>query len=141
VRRPYSSFSHGAPGAGLLLLRLAVAAVLLVDAAALFRPGTPAAFVALGIASLATGLLLLFGLWTPVAATMAAAIAVWNALPGGPALGLHALSGFISVALVLLGPGGWSIDARLFGWKRFEIRSGVPNGDGVSRESGDAPLF
>jgi hypothetical protein len=28
----------------------------------------------------------------------------------------------LGVALVLLGPGVWSVDARLYGWKRIEIR-------------------
>jgi uncharacterized membrane protein YphA (DoxX/SURF4 family) len=141
VRRFHSSFSRGAPGAGLLLLRLAAAAVLLADAAAVLRPGTPAAFIALGITSLATGLLLLFGLWTPVAAAFATAIALWNALSGSPELGLHVLSAFINVALALLGPGGWSIDARLFGWKRFEIPSGLPNRGAIDKDKGDAPPF
>jgi hypothetical protein len=28
----------------------------------------------------------------------------------------------ISAALALLGPGGYSVDARIFGWKRIDIR-------------------
>jgi uncharacterized membrane protein YphA (DoxX/SURF4 family) len=28
----------------------------------------------------------------------------------------------LCAALVLLGPGAWSVDARLFGWKRIDIR-------------------
>jgi hypothetical protein len=30
--------------------------------------------------------------------------------------------GMLSLALALLGPGAWSVDARLFGWRRLEIR-------------------
>jgi len=30
------------------------------------------------------------------------------------------LLGTISVAVAMLGPGLWSVDARLFGWKRVE---------------------
>jgi hypothetical protein len=29
----------------------------------------------------------------------------------------------IGVALAWLGPGVWSIDARLFGWKRIDVRN------------------
>jgi hypothetical protein len=32
------------------------------------------------------------------------------------------LLGTLGAALALLGPGGCSVDARLFGWKRIDIR-------------------
>jgi putative oxidoreductase len=28
----------------------------------------------------------------------------------------------IGAALALLGPGAWSVDARLFGWRRIDVR-------------------
>ena len=69
----------------------------------------------------AAALLLCVGLWTPIAGSMMAGIAVWTAFsrPGDPwALILLAAVG---VALAMLGPGAWSIDALLFGRRRMTL--------------------
>jgi uncharacterized membrane protein YphA (DoxX/SURF4 family) len=67
-------------------------------------------------------ILLLTGLSTPVAGTLVAIIELWAtfSLPGDP--WTHILLGALGAALALLGPGAWSVDARLFGWKRIAIR-------------------
>lgn len=67
------------------------------------------------------GVLVLFGLWTPVAGTLIAFLEVWHliSLPGDP--WIHILLLTLGISLALLGPGGWSVDARLFGWKRIDI--------------------
>jgi uncharacterized membrane protein YphA (DoxX/SURF4 family) len=67
------------------------------------------------------GLFLLVGLWTPIAGTLLAILASRSAFMH-PADSLSwILLGSLSAALALLGPGGWSVDARLFGWKRVEL--------------------
>ena len=62
----------------------------------------------------------MLGLWTPIVGTSVAVIEAWKilTLPGDRWLWL--LLGTVSGALAMLGPGRWSIDARLFGWKRVE---------------------
>jgi uncharacterized membrane protein YphA (DoxX/SURF4 family) len=69
---------------------------------------------------LGAGILLLAGLWTPVAGVAIAMTEVWKMLmlPGDKALWL--MFGTAGAALAMLGPGLWSIDARLYGWKRLE---------------------
>ena len=80
------------------------------------------------ILSIGAGMLLLAGLWTPIAGVLAAVIELWHAfarhtLPQpGDAL-THIMLATLAIALVLVGPGAWSVDARLFGWKRIDVRS------------------
>jgi uncharacterized membrane protein YphA (DoxX/SURF4 family) len=75
------------------------------------------------ILSAGAGMLLLAGLWTPIAGLLAAMIELCYALSQvGDAL-THILLITLAIALALVGPGAWSVDARLFGWKRIDIRS------------------
>jgi len=71
--------------------------------------------------SAGTGILLLLGLWTPIAGALGALVACWYALSNAGDAVFYILLAILCAALALLGPGAWSIDARLFGWKRVEI--------------------
>jgi uncharacterized membrane protein YphA (DoxX/SURF4 family) len=68
------------------------------------------------------GLLLLFGSWTALAGVMVAIIESVIALSHNADPWVSVLLASVGLALALLGPGTWSLDARRFGWKRIEIR-------------------
>ena len=91
--------------------------------------GPPLGAVLFQTLSIGLGLLLLAGLWTPVAGTLVAAEALWKVFSSGQPWCWIMLA-TLGAALALLGPGAWSIDAHLFGWRRIEIRD---------RKSQDSP--
>ena len=64
-------------------------------------------------------LLLCVGLWTVIAGGALSVVALWSALSGQGDFWAEILLATIAAGLVMLGPGAWSIDARLFGRKRL----------------------
>src|SRR5580704_17040798 len=124
LQRLFSTFPDGWPGAGLLLLRVGAAIPLLYfgiagTAGSLDQPLN----IAPRIVAAAGGLLLLLGLWTPVAGIAVAIDELWIAL-SPPVSQLsdrwpHILLAILVAAVAMLGPGAWSVDARLFGRQRF----------------------
>jgi putative oxidoreductase len=141
VQRLFTSFAHGAPGAALLLMRIAASISLLLQAAAGFPSGAPPVPIGISVLTLATALLLLVGLWTPVAGVLAAIAAGWHGAVHPGELDFDLLLGVLGIALALLGPGAWSVDARLFGWKRFEIQNGTATDDKAGLGRDDPPSF
>ena len=121
MRRLYSTFAGGAPGIALLLMRLVVGAVVLWRAGPGLWSGPPLDIVASAALAL-VALLLIGGLWTPVAGAVIAVVAISEILSTGELLNGRLLAATIGAALTMLGPGRLSIDARLFGWKRIEVR-------------------
>ena len=121
VRRLFSTFAHGPPGVGLLIMRLATGGALILEAIQALQAHLPLGLVLLYALSVGLGLLLIAGLWTPIVAGLAAVEALLSAFSfGHPRQGV--LLAAFAGALALIGPGTWSVDARLFGWKRLEIR-------------------
>jgi len=140
LQRLYSTFARGWPGVGLLCLRL-IAVIAAVHYAVIGFVSQPT-FLTTVIEGLA-GLLLCAGLWTPIAGAGLSIFAFWSAFsvprePWGQILlavvgAALAMLGLATLAagIALLGPGAWSVDARLFGRKRFNIspKSGVTTPD------------
>ena len=125
MQRLFSTFASGWPGAGLLLMRLVVG-IAMIDCgvARLWNDPTTTTLTVLSVLEIGAGLLLLAGLWTPVAGTLVAGLEVWKIIltHGNPSI--YIPLGTLGAALAMLGPGAWSIDARLFGRKRIDIREG-----------------
>ena len=120
MRRLYSTFAGSWPGAGLLLIRLVVGFVVLVRAGAKVSAGAPLHATLTSASLTGSALLLIAGLWTPVAGVVVAVFEISRALTAAPDRLVALLAGTIGAALAMLGPGRWSVDARLFGWKRIE---------------------
>jgi putative oxidoreductase len=124
VQRLFSTFADGWPGLGLLLLRLLTGVVLIHFGIANLREAPPSSVVLESI-GVGAGILLLAGLWTPVGGTLAAIVKVSIAFSrffshsGDPWIAL--IQAVLGAALAMVGPGAWSIDARLFGRKRIDI--------------------
>jgi uncharacterized membrane protein YphA (DoxX/SURF4 family) len=75
-----------------------------------------------GVIAALSGLLLLVGLWTPFTGAIVAITEFCIVLSHGADPRLSIMLAGLGAALALLGPGAWSVDARLYGWKRIEIR-------------------
>ena len=73
----------------------------------------------------AGGIFLLAGLWTPLIGTLVGLDEVWLALFHHSTQSQHSwmqlVLASLAVSIAMLGPGAWSIDARLFGRQRFDI--------------------
>lgn len=118
MQRLYSTFPSGLPGAGLILLRAIVAIPLVY--AGLVTVSAPAPVIA-DVVTAGAAVLLLIGLWTPIAGAVVAVMELYLAVshPGDPWRHVHL--GVLGASLAMLGPGGSSIDARLFGRKEIQI--------------------
>lgn len=113
MRSRLALFPGGAAGAGLLLLRVSVAvsALMLIGAAAL------------SLDLQIMGVLLAAGLCAGFQTRVLAALSLGASLLSATSLGLGAAHAISALALVLTGPGAFSIDARLFGRRTVTLRN------------------
>lgn len=102
-------------------MRLVVGGTAVVRGIESLQTGHPPAPLILNLFAIVVGLLLVSGLWTPVAGSALAILILWSAAAGYVSLSPTILTATIGIALALLGPGAWSMDAWLFGWKKIDI--------------------
>ena len=114
-----------------MLLRVAVGSTVAIQAGIYFADrNNPASWAwSIGLAGLSSGISLLAGFLTPVAGTLAGVVVIGIASswlpPASPNLFDSTLAAVltvvVAVAVVLLGPGALSLDARLFGHREIII--------------------
>ena len=122
LQRLFSMFPNGWPGAALLLLRLVAGIVLIYDGVVALRTGPDLATTIVHSVAIVAGMLLVVGLWTPIAGTLVILVEICFASLGAIQLRCNILLGALGVALAALGPGVRSIDALRYGRRRFDIR-------------------
>jgi putative oxidoreductase len=125
LQRLFSTFADGWPGMGLLLLRLLTGLALIRFAIIGLLEAPPLTTAVPQVIGAGAGLFLLVGLWTPVAGSLAAIVNIWITLlrflspSGDPWVAI--IQSVLGATLAMIGPGAWSIDARLFGRKHIDV--------------------
>lgn len=118
LQRLFSAFPNGWPGRGLLLQRVVTATFLFCFGFGRLREAPLSVPHLIGIGA---GILLFLGFWTPICGTLIVVVEVWIAFSCAGSVGVPIMLAASGAALAMIGPGAWSIDARLFGRKHFEI--------------------
>ena len=120
MQRLFSTFANGSPGKGLLIQRLLTGAALVYSAIDLLGKDHPLELTLPQTISTGAGIFLVVGLWTPVMGTLIAIAELWIAFAGADNPWIPILLATLGATLAMIGPGAWSIDAKLFGRKRIE---------------------
>ena len=139
LQRIFSTFPSGRPGAGLLLLRGVLGVTLFAQGAKYLLQwhDLPFLMTTVAVALIVIAALLLVGYLTPLASIIAGLACLISAVPPisgftSSLLATKSAVGFataIAAALFFLGPGAFSLDARLFGRREIVISDSHPPSD------------
>jgi hypothetical protein len=129
--RLYSQYPGGAVGLALLLLRIVIGSWLTRDGVYRWIASSPSGEstfqIVIGVLLAPLAALVVFGLRTSLVmiagAGLLLASALYSRVPGGQSWFYLLLQVFLCASVALLGPGGYSLDARLSGWKSVNISS------------------
>ena len=124
LQRFFTAFPDSWRGFGLLLLRVLVAVTVIMQALAYIRVVESVAGWSIVVLLLASAACLLVGFVTPVAAVLIGLTLLGLAFRTTPDPFQELQVVVLAVVIALLGPGAFSIDARMFG--RREILIPVP---------------
>jgi putative oxidoreductase len=119
VQRLFSNFANGWAGRGLLTQRVLTAAVLTYCAVSRLKEASWSAVFPEVIAA-GLGIFILVGLWTPLVGTLVGLTEVWILFSRPTGSWIPLILATLSLTLAMIGPGAWSVDARLFGRKHIE---------------------
>ena len=119
MQRLFSNFANGWPGRGLLFQRVLIAAVLTTCVVSRVTEASWSAALPELIAA-GLGIFILVGLWTPFVGTLVGLTEVWILLSRPTGSWIPVILTTLGFTLAMIGPGAWSVDARLFGRKRIE---------------------
>ena len=118
MQRLFSTFADGWPGSGLLIQRLLLSTILLHEA--FLQPGATVSLAPIALQLIAS-VLLIIGLGTPYVGVLVAASQIWLYLSGAADMWTAIIVFGLSFTLAMIGPGAWSMDARLFGREHVEL--------------------
>jgi uncharacterized membrane protein YphA (DoxX/SURF4 family) len=128
LRQLYSTFPGSLPGAGLLLLRITIGAGLLLHAFSWLIESETSnnGMWAPGLLALVIGISFLLGFLTPLAGSVSAlagiAIRLLHPEWSASMTGMLSVSPLVMViAITLLGPGAFSLDAYFFGRRKIIV--------------------
>jgi uncharacterized membrane protein YphA (DoxX/SURF4 family) len=131
LRRLFSTFPDSWPGAALLLLRVIVGLSAIVQGFLYLSRGAKptTGVIPFGVLLAISGICLVIGFLTPIVSILAGVGCVageisWFPAPittlfDGPLVSLEMI--VMAVAIALLGPGAFALDARLFGRREIVI--------------------
>lgn len=118
LQRLFSTFANSWPGFGLLVQRLVTGIALIHNAMVQLETPAPGLMIP-EITGAVLGLFILAGLWTPLVGGLVAAVELWIVLAGGSDIWRSLMLAAFGGTVAMIGPGAWSIDARLFGRKHL----------------------